>query len=201
MIHQCFEDFEKCPLRIYDLEKDILRCDFFRQNSILICNRQLDRKHALVNKACDYIKKEEARLDSIVAVSHKRNLDFLKKAQIGETVYCRIGYPEVKLLEKPLNLQLSCYCKCQKKDGIIFDVHVSHLHRISKSDYYGEHFINGIDNKEIAQELKSRANYYGFRVKFEERDKGYLLKIYGDTQQEVDDFINHYIKQDRELIF
>ncbi len=201
MVHgQCFEDVEKCPLRIYDLEKDILRCDFYRQNARLMSSRQFNRIPALVNKACDWIKKEEARLDSIVAVSHKRDLDFLKHAQIGETVY-KIGYPGVKLLEKPLNLRLSRRCKCQKEDGTIFDVYVSHLYRISKGDYCGEHFIKGIEYRKIAQELKRRINYHGFRVEVEERDNGYLLKIYGDTQQEVDDFINLYIKQDRELLF
>ena len=197
MIHQCFEDVEKCPLRIYDLEKDILRCDFFRQNSILICNRQLNRKTALVNKACDYIKKEEARLDSIVAVSHKKTLDFLKNAQKGDNVFCRVGvFPEVKLLEKPLND--SEFVSCQIPNGKIIRVQACHLYRISKGNSYGEHFIG---NKEIAQELKRRANYHSFRVEVEERDNGYLLKIYGDTQQEVDDFINLYIKQDRELLF
>ncbi|MFX1364459.1 MAG: hypothetical protein ACFFCE_04895 [Promethearchaeota archaeon] len=31
---------------------------------------------------------------------------------------------------------------------------------------------------------------YGFRVEIEENDKGYFLRIYGDSQQEVDDFTN-----------
>jgi len=54
--------------------------------------------------------------------------------------------------------------------------------------------------KKKALELEDRAKCYGFRVSIDEQDDGYLLKIFGDSQQEVDDFINLFIKQNRELI-
>jgi len=31
------------------------------------------------------------------------------------------------------------------------------------------------------KDLEFQAKYYGFRAEIEEKDKGYLLKIYGDS--------------------
>ena len=41
--------------------------------------------------------------------------------------------------------------------------------------------------------------YYGFRTEIERTDNGYFLKIYGDSQQEVDDFITLSLEQDFDI--
>ena len=171
----------------------------------MVVDRQIARIHALVSKTCDYIKKEELRLKSIVEISHTKTLDFFKNAKIGDKVYCFYGSPndlEVKLLEKPPDLRSSRHCKCQRKSGTIFNVYIDHLRIISKANYYGEYFIEGVEkrNEKSAKDLEFQAKYYGFRAEIEEKDKGYLLKIYGDSQQEVDDFINLFIKQGFKII-
>ena len=202
---QCFEDVEKCPFRIYDLDKDISFCNFYKEHARLVVDRQFARIPVLISRACNWIKKEELRLKSIVEISCKNTLYFFKNAKIGDKVYCFYGSPndlEVKLLEKPRDLRSSRYCKCQRKSGTIFSVHIDRLRIISKANYYGEYFIEGIEKRDEkrAKDLEFQAKYYGFRAEIEEKDKGYLLKIYGDSQQEVDDFINLFIKQGFEIV-
>jgi len=199
---RCFEDVEKCRFRIFDLEKDISFCNFCKENAKLIVDRQFARIPALVSKACDYIKKEELRLKSLVEVSRKKTLDFIKNAQVGEIVFCRIkNPPEVKLLEKPIND--SKFVSCQKSNGSIIRVQACHLYRISKGHYYGDYLIEGFEKKseKRAKDLEFQAKYYGLRAEIKKNKKGYLLKIFGDSQQEVDDFIYFFIKQNFELIF
>jgi len=192
-------EFKNCPFRTHDLELEIIICNFLKATTGV----QSSRLHNFTSRACEWTKTEEGRLASIRKISHKKTLDFLKNAQVGDTVYCRVELPhEVKLLKKPLDLNVSRRCKCQKTNGRVISVHVSHLSIISKGSYYGEYFFLPITRgKKEALELKNKSMYYGFRAELLEKNNGYLLKLYGDSQQEVDDFINLFIKQKFELIF
>ncbi|GAH47639.1 unnamed protein product, partial [marine sediment metagenome] len=57
-----------------------------------------------------------------------------------------------------------------------------------------EYFIDGTETETLTQELKYKANFNGFRIEIEGKDNGNLLKIYGDSQQEVDDFISLFLE-------
>ena len=193
----CDQGFKNCPYRIVDLRKPHPLCNYFRLHARLIINREFSKIPALIRKACEWVQKEEARLECIREIARKRGLDLLKNAQTGDTVYCYVGgYQEVELLNKPKDN--SIFVECKASNGKIIRVQACDLGRISKGDYYSSYFIDG--NKKKAQELEYRAKYYGFRAKIKKKNNGYLLKLYGDSQQEVEDFIRVVLKQNFELI-
>lgn len=195
----CNQGFKNCPYRIYDLEKDYPLCDYHRLHARLIINREFSKIPALIRKACEWVQKEEKRLDFIRKIARDMGLDLLKNAQIGDIVFCRRPpYHEVKLLEKPSDG--SIFITCQAPNGKIIRVQACDLRKISKGRYFGEFFIEGTENEKKAKGLEYKAKYYGFRAEIEKKDNGFLLKIYGDSQQEVDEFINVVLKQGFELI-
>lgn len=192
-------EFKDCSFRIYDLKMKIPICNFIPATRGV----QTSRLHYFINRACRWIKTEEGRLAAIRKVAHKDSLEFLKNAQIGDTVYCFYGSPydlEVKLLEKPSDLKLSGRCKIQRKSGKTFNVDIIHLRTFSKGDYTANYFVGGIRAKKRAQNLQYKSKCYGFRAEIEKKESGYLLKIFGDSQVEVDDFVNLFIKNNYELI-
>jgi len=144
------------------------------------------------------VQKDEARLKFIREITKRRGLDLLKNAQIGDIVFCYVGtYHEVKLIEKPLDG--SIFVTCETPSGKVIRVQPRDLGRISKGFYFSEYYIEGIRNKKQAQEIEYKAKYNGFRAEIERKDNGYVLKIYGDSQQEVDDFINLSLEQDFDI--
>ncbi|MFX1481175.1 MAG: hypothetical protein ACFFCI_24100 [Promethearchaeota archaeon] len=194
----CDQDFKNCPYRIWDLTKNYPLCDYYRLYSRIIINQEFSQLSSLIRKACGRIRKEEARLDFIREIANKQGLDVLKNAQIGDNVFCQFGpYREVKLLEKPKDG--SIFVKCEAPNGKIIEVQACDLRRISKGHYFSEFFVEGHKNGKKIHEIEDKVKSYGFRVETEKKDNGYLLKIYGDSQQEVDDFIALALEQNFDI--
>lgn len=195
----CNQDFKNCPYRVYDMEKPKPLCDYFRLHARLIINREFSRIPSLIRKACGWVQQEERRLDFIRKIARDMGLEVLKNTQIGDTVFCkRPPWREVKILEKPSDG--SIFLKCQAPNGKIIRIQACDLRKISKGHYFGEFFIEDTENEKKAKILEYKAKYYGFRTEVERKDNGFLLRIYGDSQQEVDEFINVVLKQGFELL-
>lgn len=194
----CNQDFKNCPYRVWDLSKDYPLCYFYRLHSRIIINREFSQLPSLVRKACEWVQKEEARLKCIRGIALKRTLRMLKKIEIGDTLFWTTHSEDVKLLEKPNEFSQVVRIKCQKSNGIIVEIPAHLLRKVSNGNYYGDFITKGI-NEEDLQELQYKARYYGFRVETEKKDNGYLLRIYGDTQQEVDEFIILALEQDFDI--
>lgn len=62
---------------------------------------------------------------------------------------------------------------------------------ISKGDKYIEYKVK--ENNKL-KEYRDLARYYGFRVEAIKLKNGHLLKIYGDTQEELSNFLNLHLK-------
>ena len=60
---------------------------------------------------------------------------------------------------------------------------------ISKADYYAEYNVEGKNYEARTEILKERARELGFRVEIIKLNEGLLLKIYGNSQEDVDDFV------------
>lgn len=192
-------EFKNCSFRIHDLERKIPICNFVPATRGV----QASGLHYFINRACKWIKAEEGRLATIRKNARRMASEFLKNTHIGDIVYCFEGSPydlEVKLLEKPSDSEVTSRCKVQRKSGKIFSVYVHQLRTFSKGDYTSDFFVSGLDSKERARNLQYKARCYGFRAEFEKKRNGYLLKIFGDSQQEVDEFINLIFKQNLELV-
>ena len=198
--NSCHQKIRYCPLRIHELDKEFPTCTFYDKEWDLIEARQFKRIPALLDRACELLRTEELRSKSIRKASKMNVKEFLKNVKIGDTVYCFRGDPyylEVRLLE----IRDSGRCRCQRVDGKLFYCDVVELRRILNGTSYGEYLITHTDNnKEKARELEYWARYYGFRTEVEEKNNDdYILKIYGNSQQEIDDFIELFIIQRRVL--
>ncbi|KKL85678.1 hypothetical protein LCGC14_1952330 [marine sediment metagenome] len=194
----CNQDFKNCPYRLIDMENPRPLCDYYRLHARLILNREFSEIPVLVRRACKWMQNEESRLKFIREIARKKTLDFLENTQVGDTVFCGIApFHAVKLLEKPIDD--SKFVLCEAPSGKVIKIQACHLSRISKGSYFSDYFIEGVENEKKAQELEYKARYYGFGSGIEKKDDGYLLRIYGDSQQEVDDFIVLYLEQDFDI--
>lgn len=194
----CRQDKKGCPFRILDIQLDIFVCNFSKEYCSMLNDGNSFGAKLLLNRACEKYQNEEKRLKFISEIARKKTQDFLKNAKVGDIVFCEIApYYEVKLLETTLDA--SKFVSCQAPNGRIVRRQACHLYKISKGNYSGDYFIDGAENDKKVKRLKYKANYYGFKAKIEKRDNGFLLKIYGDSQQEVDDFITLSLEQDFDI--
>ena len=154
----------------------------------------------MLNRACEWIQKEEKRLDFISSISYKDTLKMLKDISIGDTLFWTTHSEDVRLFEGPTEFSQIARCKCQRLNGKVVEIPAYLLRKTSRGHYSGEFFIEGIENEKKAKILEYKARYYGFRAEIKKMNNGYLLRLYGDSQHEVDEFINTVLKHNFELI-
>ena len=195
----CHQQKKNCPFRILDILLDIFICNFYKEYWRVFNDGNSFGVKSLLSRACGWIQKEEKRLDFICKISRKKTLDFLEKAQVGYTLFWTAYSKDVKLYEKPTEISQIVRIKCQRYNGKVVEIPAYLLRQISKGSFYGEYLVEGNENIIKAREVEDKARYYGFRAKIKKKDNGYLLKIYGDSQQEVDDFINLSLEQDFDI--
>ena len=195
----CRQDKKNCPFRTLDIQLDVFICNYSKEYWREFNTGNYFGAKALLNRACEWIQKEEKRLRFISRRAKKETIRMLKSIEIGDTLYWTTQSRNVKLFERPTEFSQIARIKCQKSDGTIVEIPAYSLRRLSKGDYYGEYFIEGIENEKKAQEINNKVRYNGFRTEIERKDNGYLLRIYGDSQQEVDDFINLFLEQDFDI--
>lgn len=182
------EDFKGCPYRLIDLEEPLPLCLYIDLWAKLVNNHEFLEIPRLTNRACDLIKMEEGRAETVRRLHLEKFKDFLETVQIGDTVFCRIApFHEVKLIDKPSSVS-ECV-RCETPNGKVIRIMADHLSRLAKGDYFGEYFVKGALSRRKALKLEFKAKHHGFRAKIEKKSDGYLLKIFGDSQQQVDDFI------------
>lgn len=153
----------------------------------------------LLNRACEKYQNEEKRLKFISKGAKKETIQMLRRLEVGDTLFWVTRLKDITLIKKPTEFSQIARIKCQGSDGKIFKIPAYLLRLISKGNYSGDYFIDEAENDKKVNGLKYKANYYGFRTEIEKRDNGFLLKIYGDSQQEVDDFITLSLEQDFDI--
>jgi len=196
----CYRDKKNCPFRIHDIQLDIFICNFQKEYWREFNDGNSFGVKCLLNRACEWIQKEEKRLDFISSISYKDTLKILKGLNIGDTLFWTTHSEDVRLLEEPTELSQIARCKCQRLNGKVIEIPAYLLRKTSRGRYSGEFFIEGTGNEKKAKVLEYKAKYYGFRVEIKKMNNGYLLILYGDFQQEVDEFINTVLKHNFELI-
>ena len=116
---------------------------------------------------------------------------FLKKVNIGDIVFCTAEIHNVTLMEKSSDIFGNC--KYKTIDGKIKELPSFCSRIISKGDKFTEY--KTID-KLIADYAAILARKNGFRVEKINLEDLYVLKIYGDDQQEVSDFVTLCLEKD-----
>ena len=196
----CHQDKKSCPFKTLDMQLDIFICNFHKEYWRLFNDGNSFGAKNLLNRACEWIQEEKKRQKFISKSASKQTIKMLKNIEVGDMLFWVTRSEDVRLFESPSEFSQIVRCKCQRDNGNVIKIPAYLLRKVSKGDYYGEFFIEGTENEKKAQQFEYKAKYYGFRAEIERKDNGFLLKIYGDSQQEIDEFINVVLKQGFELI-
>lgn len=197
----CEGDVDSCPFRVFDFGIQQFLCNFHDEKASLIIEGNYNAIKLLVRRACYYVRHNLARLDMIREVSKERTLKMLKSIEVGDELFWINRSQVVTLLERPPELSQTVRVKCQLKSGKVEYAWANTLQKVSKGNFKGEYIIKGLDLERRTAQLKYKTQMYGFRVDIGElRDKN-VLTIYGDSQEEVDEYINLVLEQGLELRF
>lgn len=180
----CYFDKDKCPCRLVDLDSNISFCNFVRLFAdILILNNER-ATNLFLDKVCDDKRNEVLHHDYRAGQLRKRFKKFLNQVKIGDLVYSIAEDQDVVFLESPTHKYGDC--KYRIINGTVKKAPPFLFSMISKGKYYGKYETK---NKDKADLYTLEARECGFRVEKHELEDHYVLKIYGDTQEEVDSFI------------
>ena len=196
------EKSENCRFKIFDIKENKVICNFYKKYWDTFHNYGSTKANCLIKKACEKISSYELHQIYISKLHSKETIEMLKSIVEGDTLFWVPRNEEVILFEKPFEINVLARCKCQRFNKEIVKIPARLLRQISKGTFSGEYLIHKAKNNENkARKLERLAKYYGFRVETKKKEKNFILKIYGNSQQDVDDFINLYIKQRRVLEF
>jgi len=177
------------PCRFAYLDEDVHRCSFHRL-FVLVGWVQGDEEAAedLVRHACPPNQEEWEYKRYLRKINEEYAEEIIQNAKIGDIVYCFEEVDgEVVLLEKPTSYQGQCVYKDKK--GQTRSCHVGLFRTLSKGNYVEEYLAKGEDSEIRSRMIKRMAGEAGFRVEIEENKNGHLVKIFGDSKREVDDFM------------
>lgn len=182
----CLENLDICPFR--ELYKDTSFCKVV---DFLVDYYLNSRYHESINHyltdACSHIRQEILEDKKVCEDAKKRKERILNFAEIGDTVFCIPECTDVILLEK--NVGINKMCRYRNVDGLERLILPYYLCVISK----GRNFSTLI-TEQSDEMLEFGARELGFRVEREDSKNKVIYKFYGDSQQEVDDFVNNYCK-------
>ena len=205
------KDTELCPCR-FKLKSNIF-CNFIHMEFELRRDRGTLKYEHFLKAIC----KENRQLSAgPLTIYEKRILERIEQAvkwvenneiKSGDIVYCTREGKDVIFLEKPPLKAFTRYHKYKKEgekyppfsgdvkyktlNGEMRECAIACIVRISTCDFFSEYEIKGLN--EISQNrLNSHENIAraaGFRVEKTETNSSYLLKIFGDSQEKVDDLV------------
>lgn len=195
----CHQQKKKCPFRILDFQLDVYICEFYKEFWGVFNDGNSFGAKTLLSRTCEWIKAEEARHDFISKNAKKKTIKMLKTIAIGDEMFWTTHSEDVLVFERPTEDTQIARIKCQRTNGKIVEIPAYLLRKLSKGNYSDEYYIEGTSNIEKTKELENKAKSYGFRTEIEKKDNGYLLKVYGDSQQDVDDFIHLSLENDFDI--
>lgn len=176
-----------CPCRI--LKNGIVFCDFINFLGNMSLRGETDKIDHFLKYICPDLRDQWLYEVDLRHQAQAQEKKFLNNVKEGDIVFCISEIEEVIFLEKP-NRRFG-KCKYKTLDGEIKEEWGFCFRNISKGDKYIEYKVKE-DNK--LKDYKDLAKYYGFRVEVIKLKKGHLLKIYGDAQEELSNFLNLHLK-------
>jgi len=188
----------------------------FKLNSVNFCNfpkyivelsqeKGSPRFNRFLNGICKELKQRVQGTDlNSLEIRHRldKAVKNMENGEIkpGDIVYCSNIGKNVIFLEYPERKFFETYykdgvfpgkAKYKTIEGEIGTAPVACFFKISKGNYKAEHVINGKEEeiKRYIDHLMGLCKQEGFRVELEETKTGYKLKILGDSQESVNDFV------------
>ena len=193
------------PCEYHHLDGDVHRCSYDRLWVLAaLINQDEELADGLTEQACPPNKEEDALRKQRIKIHQENARNIMENAHVGDTVFCLLELlDESILVEKPKSEGEHAFY--QNKDGQIRSCLPGALIRISKGNFMGEYFYKS-EGKHIREYSDSEFNCLmvkrmalqaGFRVEIHEAKtdagSGHTVKIYGDSQQEVDDFMTYCV--------
>ncbi len=208
---------DSCPCRV--LIDGVDYCNFLQTYFNLTCARDEVKIKKLSSLICIHnrnlisepydpmIKKIHDQIDKTVRL--------LEKGEImsGDIVYCSKVLEDVIFIEGPNwdaltqynndkakygNAPFSSKVKYKTFDGVIRTCPIACIVKISKGNFFANLKVKGKADiaKQRAEYLEFLARGLGFRVEKCKTRRGYLLKFFGDSQREIDEFLHFYCQDE-----
>ena len=181
----CRQVENPCPCKLFYAYRFF--CNFSNMYAELLFRNENRKAQILLNSVCSVVKSEILYHDFIGKVVRKYEKDFLEHSKAGQQVYCTTECDNVILLKKADEVGGKCMFKTH--EGKISEQWAFCFRTISKGDRSTEYEVKGKNFKKRAKNLEILAQFNGFRVEKQRLQKSFLLKIYGDSQEELDDFV------------
>ncbi len=182
----CAVEYKECPCRIY--VKCNWYCNFFKLFASLSYNKMRIKAKDLLERVCADVKNNVNFHEYIAKASKSLTQKFLKQVEIGDLVYCTTEMDDVIFLKKPSTKYRKCLF--QTLDSKIKEQWAFCFRCISKGNKYFDFKV--LDSKE-GKLLGLFAREYGFRVKVINLKKYSIVRIFGDSQEQVDNFAISYL--------
>ncbi len=187
----CDNKLPSCPCRVIDLDNNTIYCNFIFKFGTFLIDKHDDKVKHFLQKICPEQRNSVLEHDFRAEILQNFAKNFLSEAKIGDKVYCTAEPHSVLLIEKPDTIYGDC--KYQTIDNKLKKAPAFCFNVISDGNYYSECEFK---NKNNADHFKYLARRNGYRAEIIMIENSYLLKIYGDTQEEVDDFVTFCGKSD-----
>ena len=183
--HICDNFNTPCPCKVVDLDSGFFYCNFIDMYGELCFHNRTEAANKLVRQACPEIRNEVLHHDYIADRLRTQERDFLGNVKLGDIVFCTAEIHNVVLVDFPSHEH--GYCKYKTIDGEIKKAPAIYFRLISKGNKFAEYKTRDEYN---AEQYELVARKYGFRVERNVLKKIHILRIFGDTQEEVDQFVN-----------
>jgi len=182
----CNTSNNNCPCRVIANDDEIFYCNFIERWVELNIQNQVKEADQLVNMVCHEVRDHIHFHHNFVEQKQKQKRKFLEKIKYGEECFCTLESENVIFLEKPVDKYgdvkyRTVNGKINTAPGFCFSI-------ISKGDKTSEYKTK---DKIKAEEYSIMARSNGFRVEDERIGDVYILKIYGDNQNTVDEFVTN----------
>ncbi|HEC39170.1 MAG TPA: hypothetical protein ENI29_13095 [bacterium] len=180
----CNINDNSCPCRVIDLDDNMLYCNFIENYVKLNFQKQSGKANHLINQVCPKIRDHIHHHDVMVERLRKHTKKFLDKIKAGEICFCTLETDNVIFLDYPADKYK--YVKYKRHDGSVKTAPGFCFSIISKGNKTSEYKTKDESKAEKYSEIARRN---GFRVEDERIGDTFFIKIYGDNQKDVDEFI------------
>ncbi|MFX1425733.1 MAG: hypothetical protein ACFFBE_04720 [Promethearchaeota archaeon] len=183
----CYCNFKNCPCRVNDIKNEISYCNFiplFAQNLILDRENDTNKTDFFLRKVCPDVRNEILHHDYRAKQLQKREKEFLENVKPGDVCFCNAELENVIFIKHPSNVHGDV--KYRASDGRIKEAPSFCFSIISKGNKCAKYETNDKNKMEFYERLARR---YGFRTEIQQMKEKYILRIYSDNQDEVNEFV------------
>ena len=182
----CDNDFKSCPCKIIDFEGKTSFCKFVPMFGKLLIEDDSRKIQIFLEKVCPKFKNEVLHHDYRAKYLRSIGREFLARVKIGDVVFCTAEIHDVVFIAGPTHKY--GLCRYKTSEGTVNEAPSYCFSIISKGNNYAD--FKTKDNYKA--DLYSRmARRRGFRIERNILKDTYILKIYGDSQEELDEFVTN----------